>query len=102
MDPSTFGVVHELAPVLAALFFLACPVGILWVVKHYRLKMKELEVEAQLAARSDARMDALEKRLTNIEGAIGLAAPPVLARGREEHAELMEAPATPAQSVRHR
>jgi len=88
MDPSLFGVVHELAPVLAAFFFLSCPVGILWVVKHYRVKMKELEIEAA-SVRSDARLETLEKRVAGLESALGA---PVPRTTLQERAELLQGP----------
>ena len=58
MDPSLFPVVHELAPVLAALIFFACPVALFWIKKNHQLRMRELELEMPGASRLEARLDA--------------------------------------------
>lgn len=99
MDPSLFGVVHELAPVLAALFFLSFPVALFWIKKHHQVRMKELELEAQGISRSEARLEAMEKRLANIEAALGAPAkPPSL----QERAALLEGPGAPPETARVR
>lgn len=50
MDPSLLAVVHELAPVLAALIVFACPVGLYWIKKNHELRLKELELEEKRIA----------------------------------------------------
>jgi hypothetical protein len=99
MDPSLFGVVHELAPVLAALIFFACPVALFWIKKNHQLRMKELELEAQGMSRSDARLATMEKRLANIETALGAPAPPP---SLQERAALLEGPGAPPETARVR
>jgi hypothetical protein len=95
VDPSLLGIIHELAPVLAALFFLATPVAIFWIKKNHQLRMKELELEG--ASRStEERMHALEEKMRTIETALAaLPAPP-------SRPELYEGPPTPAHSVKVR
>jgi len=93
MDPSLFGIVHELAPVLGALVVFAAPVAIFWIKKNHQLRMKELELEAQLSSRVEGRLVALEKRIAGIEAAVG---------ARPERPELMEGPGAPQPLVRQR
>ncbi len=99
MDPTLFGVVHELAPVLAALFIFACPVALFWIRKNHQLRMKELELEAQGMSRSDARLEAIDRRLANIEAALGAPAPPP---SLQERAALLEGPGAPPETARVR
>jgi len=89
MDPASLGVVvGELAPVLAALIFAALPVGIIYVLKSHKVRMRELDLEAQMLPRSaEARLAAIEARL-----AVGAARPGL----SEQRAALLEGPATTA------
>jgi hypothetical protein len=94
MDPQSLHVLlNGLGPMVAALMVFACPVGILWVIKHHQLRMKELEAELQGPGRSEARLAAIERRLAAIETA--LTGAPALS-GIEERAALLEGPATSA------
>jgi len=94
MDPASLGlVVGELAPVLAALIFAALPVGIIYVLKSHKVRMRELDLEAQMLPRSaEARLAAIEARLEAIEEAVGAARPGL----SEQRAALLEGPATTA------
>jgi|SRR6266446_3276834 len=103
MDPASLGVVvGELAPVLAALIFAALPVGIIYVLKSHKVRMRELDLEAQMLPRNaETRLAAIEARLTAIEQAVGGARPGL----SEQRAALLEGPATgaePAPLVRAR
>jgi hypothetical protein len=82
MDPGSLAILMQhLAPVLGALAFFAAPVGIIWILKHHKFRMRELELEAQhgISRSAEARLSAIEARLANIEQALG--AP------RSQHAE---------------
>lgn len=99
MDPSLFGVVHELAPVGAALIFFACPVALYWLKKNHQLRMRELELEMQGSTRIEHRLDAIEQRLSGIESAVGARTPQLPA---PERAALMEGPGAVPAPIRQR
>jgi hypothetical protein len=93
MDPASFSLlVKALEPALGLLALAVGPIGILWILKHHKLRERELEIEAQMLSRgADARLSAIEQRLTAIEQAV--AGP----RSLEERAALLEGPATSAE-----
>src|SRR5205807_2657137 len=41
-------IVHQLVPLFAILFTFGMPVAIIWTVKHFQHKKRELELEAEL------------------------------------------------------
>jgi hypothetical protein len=59
MDPILFPIVNSLAPILATLAVGGSVVGFYWVGKHYRLREKEIELEAELRA-MEVRLAAVE------------------------------------------
>lgn len=73
MDPSLLKTVGEVVgPFLAILTCGAIPVSLVFISKHFKLRTRELELEAELHGRaSQARLQALETRLAAMEGAIG-------------------------------
>ena len=75
MDPTTFNtLVDALQTVLGVLVICGCPVGILWVLKHHQLRMKELELEGKAIERGrEPRIAGLEKRVASLESALGSA-----------------------------
>ena len=92
MDPASFSLlVRALEPALGLLALAVGPIGILWILKHHKLRERELEIEAQmLPRRAEARLTAIEARLAAIEQAVG--APQH--RSLEERTTLLEGPAT--------
>ena len=95
MDPASFSLlVKALEPALGLLALSILPIGITWIVKHHKLRMRELDIEERMLPKStETRLSAIEARLASIEQAVGAllegpatreepeAAPPV--RGRE-------------------
>jgi hypothetical protein len=73
MDPSLAKAVTEvLGPFLGVLACGAIPVTLIFITKHFKLRTRELELEAELHGRdSQARLQALETRLSAMEGALG-------------------------------
>ena len=92
MDPVLLpAILNVLAPVLAFVVFAACPVGIIWLLKHHQFRMKELEIEGQrLSAPSSQQLAGIEARLAAIEAALSPSSP------LQERAALLEGPATSA------
>ena len=73
MDPSVVKALAEaIGPVFGVLACGAIPVAIVFLVKHFKLKTRELELEAELHGRdAQARLQAMETRLGALEGALG-------------------------------
>lgn len=90
MDPESFSLlVKALEPALGLLALAVGPIGILWILKHHKLRERELEIEAQMLSKgADARLAAIETRLAAIEQAVGASSP----RSLEERAALLEGP----------
>src|SRR5437588_9686460 len=93
MDPTVVGIIAKnLAPVLAALFTFAMPVAIVYVVKYFKLKNRELELEAQFHAKDlELRLRMLEARQAATEAALGAIGghPPT---SLQERVSMLEAP----------
>jgi hypothetical protein len=92
MDPT---VIHALTEVVGPVFgVLACgaiPVTIVFLVKHFKLRTRELELEAELHGRdAQARIQALETRLSAMEGALGS-----LVQAMSRRQDLMQPPDAP-------
>jgi hypothetical protein len=99
MDPGSLAILMQhLAPVLGALAFFAAPVGIIWILKHHKFRMRELELEAQhgISRSAEARLSAIEARLANIEQALGAPARNTL----KERAATLEGPGSSADETR--
>src|ERR1700682_4850809 len=95
MDPGSLAILMQhLAPVLAALAVFSTPVGIIWIIKHHKFRMRELELEAQhgMSRSAEARLSAIETRLANIEQALGS---PAL-RSALKGAAMLEGPSSTA------
>jgi hypothetical protein len=73
MDPAFAHAIQEiLGPFLGVLACGAIPVALVFISKHFKLRNRELELEAELHGRdSQARLQALETRLSAMEGALG-------------------------------
>ena len=73
MDRAIAKAISEvLGPFLGLLACGAIPVTLVFITKHFRLRTRELELEAELHGRdSVARLQALETRLSAMEGALG-------------------------------
>src|SRR5438067_13676408 len=73
MDPTVAKVLAEvLGPFMGLLGLGAIPVSLVFLIKHFKLRTRELELEAELHGRdSQARLQAMETRLAGLEGAIG-------------------------------
>ncbi len=76
MDPASTAalavLMNGLAPVLGALVCLGAPVAIVFTVKHFKLRHRELDLEAELHGKqTQARLGAIEARLGTLETALG-------------------------------
>jgi len=96
MDPASFSLlVKALEPALGLLALSILPIGITWIVKHHKLRMRALDIEERMLPKStEPRRSAIEARLASIEQAIG--APSQRSLG--ERAALLEGPATRAEA----
>ena len=98
MDPASMALIAKaLEPFFGLLALGAIPTGILWVIKSHKVRMRELDLEAQHLPRSaEARLDAIEARLSSIEHALHGAAS---RNPLEERARMLEGPATATEST---
>jgi len=76
MDPNSTAalaiLMKGLAPVLGVLILLGMPAVIVFTVKHFKLRHRELDLEAELHGRqTQARLTAIEARLGTLETALG-------------------------------
>src|SRR5712671_65148 len=76
MDPASTAalaiLVKGLVPVLGALIVLGTPAVIVFTVKHFKLRHRELDLEAELHGKqTQARLAAIEARLGTLETALG-------------------------------
>jgi hypothetical protein len=73
MDPVIIKALPEIiGPTIAVVVLGAVPVILVYMSKHFKLRTKELELEAELHGRdSQARLQAMETRLSAMEGAVG-------------------------------
>jgi hypothetical protein len=103
MDPSVVSILaSNITPVLATLFTFGMPVAIVWIVKHFKLKNRELELEAQIHSKDlELRLRTLEARQAAVEAALGALGgrPP---NSLQERMSMLEPPApaaAPGESV---
>src|SRR5712692_1678794 len=73
MDPASLAVlVNGLETILGVLICLGTPVAIIFTVKHFKLRHRELDLEAELHGKqTQARLAAIEARLGTLETALG-------------------------------
>jgi hypothetical protein len=92
MDPALANAATEiLGPFLGVLACGAIPVTLIFITKHFKLRTRELELEAELHGRdSQARLQALETRLSAMEGALGS-----LVQAMSRRQDLMQPPDAP-------
>ena len=89
MDPAIAKALSEvLGPFLGVLACGSIPIALVFLSKHFKLRTRELELEAELHGReSQARLQALEMRLAGMEAALGS-----LVQGISRRQELMAPP----------
>jgi len=73
MDPATIKALSDVfGPFLGVLACGAIPTTLFFLSKHFKLRTRELELEAELHGRdAQARLQAMETRLCAMEGALG-------------------------------
>ena len=97
MDPSVIRALAEvIGPVFGVLACGAIPITLVFLIKHFKLKTRELELEAELHGRdAQARLQALETRLCAMEGALGS-----LVQAISRRQDLMQPPDAPESAPR--
>jgi hypothetical protein len=104
MDPIAMQkFVMYLVPMVAILATFGTPVAIIWLVKHFNLRHRELDLEAQFHGKElELRLKTIEVRQAAIETAltaIGRAAPVEASSPPQQRVSLLEGPATSAESA---
>jgi hypothetical protein len=92
MDVAAVRALAEIiGPALAVLVCGAIPVSLVFLTKHFKLRTREIELEAEMHGReSQAKLQALETRLMAMEGALGS-----LVNVISHRPDLMQAPDAP-------
>jgi hypothetical protein len=91
MDPAVVGALgHALPQIIACVMLFGTPIAIVFMNKHFKLKNRELELEAQLHSKElELRLRSLEARQAAVETALGaIGARP--AASLEERVSLVE------------
>ena len=95
MDPTVVRAITEgLVPCIVMLALGSIPVSLVFISKHFKLKTRELELEAELHGReAQARIRALETRQAAMENALDAMVQAVTRRSDlAAHPSLLEAP----------
>jgi hypothetical protein len=95
MDPASMTIIaHALEPFLGLIALAVIPTSLVYVVKHHKVRMRELDLQEKMLLQSggDTRLTAIEARLAAIEEALGTPA----RKSLQERAALLEGPATSA------
>jgi hypothetical protein len=97
MDPNIIRALSDIiGPVFALLVVGAIPVSVIFLRNNFKLRMRELDLEAELHGReSQARLQAMETRLAAMEGALGSLVQAISARPDFLQANLMQPPDAP-------
>ena len=101
LDPASLKYMAQiLVPIVAILAVFGMPVAVLWVAKHYKLRNRELDLEAQLHGKElELRLKTLEARQAAIETALtAIGAKSMEHASLEQRVSLLEPPATSAES----
>jgi len=99
MDPIAMQkFVMYLVPMVAILATFGTPVAIIWLIKHFNLRHRELDLEAQLHGKElELRLKTLEARQAAIETALtAIGAKSMEHASLEQRVSLLEPPATSA------
>src|SRR5438477_12104874 len=96
MEPAQLAILAKaLVPIFAVLIVFGMPVVILFTLKHFKLRHRELELDAEMHGKqTQTRLASIEARLGVIESALG-----ALARGQpllQARISTLEPPARPA------
>jgi hypothetical protein len=101
MNPAELAIIAKaFETILGVLICLGAPVAIIYTVKHFKLRHRELELDAELHGKqTQARLDSIEARLGVIESALGAISrnPAILQEQRarlEERRAMLEPPST--------
>lgn len=94
MDPASLSILaRALEPMLGLLALAVLPIGLVYLFKSHKVRMRELDLQEKMLARNaDAPLAAIEARLAAIEEALGTAP----RKSLQERAAMLEGPATGA------
>jgi hypothetical protein len=100
MDPASLAVlVNGLETILGVLICLGMPVAIIFTVKHFKLRHRELDLEAELHGKqTQARLAAIEARLGTLETALGALVRGPSTTSLQDRTSLLEPPPASAEA----
>jgi hypothetical protein len=101
MDPATLTALAEaLVPAFGVLVCFGLPVALVFTVKHFKLRHRELDLEAELDGKqTQARLAAIEARLSTLETALGALVRGPASELPRERLSLLEPPASPSEAA---
>jgi hypothetical protein len=101
MDPIALQkLVMYMVPVVAILATFGAPVAIVWMVKHFKLRHRELDLEAELHGKElELRLRTLEARQAAVETALTVMGARPSPAPVEQRMSLLEPPATSGESA---
>src|SRR3954467_5791250 len=101
LDPASLKYMAEiLVPSIAILATFGMPVAIIWVVKHFKLRNRELDLEAELHGKElELRLRTLEARQAAVESALNAIGARPLPAPVEQRMSLLEGPASSGEAV---
>lgn len=100
MDPATLSALAEaLVPVFGVLVCFGMPVAIVYTVKHFKLRHRELDLEAELHGKqTQARLASIESRLSTLENVLGALVRGPAAELPREPLSMLEPPASASEA----
>jgi len=101
MDPATLTALAEaLVPAFGVLVCFGLPVALVFTVKHFKLRHRELDLEAELHGKqTQARLAAIEARLGMLEAALGALVRGPAAELPPERLAMLEPPASTSEAA---
>jgi hypothetical protein len=97
MDPA---ILERLIPIVAIIFTFGMPVAIIWTVKYFKLKHRELDLEASLHGKElELRLRTLEARQMAVESALTAIGARPSPAPLEQRTALLEGPATSGETA---
>jgi hypothetical protein len=100
-NPAVLAVlIKSLIPIISIIFVFGMPVAVIWTAKHFKLKQRELELEAELHGKElELRLRTLEARQGAVESALTSLGARPLPSPVEQRMSVFDPPAASGETV---